>query len=687
TLYFEESGLWMSDGTEAGTAEVPVNGLEVTRKVYVSDTRGFARFLEIVHNPTDDIQEFTVFLETDMGSDSGTELVATSSGDQLFTTEDNWIVTDDGEDGHRDPPAIHVIANEGGRIRPTKVFTNAPGSDDIEFSYDLTLMPGETQIVMHVASQNINRTAALKKVQALSAGFGLGVGLTETERNQIVNFGDVAGWGDYYSVDVMAGDIVTLQTSTPNSGPPNDAVALDPKIELYDSNGILVASDDNSAFDGRNAQLSHVAVVDGSFLVRVIGANDTSGTYVIEAAVNPNSAPTIDSLEISATSTNPGSMDQAVTLSGTFSDVNLLDTHRVEVDWGDGTLSNSELSLADFTSFDGDGGGSGSFTATHPYAEGGSFEVQVRVLDSQDGLVMESIQAVVTGIRLTDGGQLQVVGTNRRDKIKVLKAGDKIKASLSFPRARLSHLYEEISSILVIACGDHDHVHISRYIDLPARIDAGEGRDRVDSGGGNDWIDGGPGKDRIKAYGGDDTIVDLAGDNRISAGAGKDHITTGDGEDWIDGEAGDDLIRAGGGGDTLRGGDGNDIVLGGAGPDSIKGDAGRDILIGGLGPDRIRKGADDDILIGGATVHDSNDNALFGILAEWTSTGNSFATRVSNLRNGGGLNGTTVLDVHTVQADGEEDDLFGKKGENWFWAEAIDRVFGGENDLLDLDDT
>ena len=56
---------------------------------------------------------------------------------------------------------------------------------------------------------------------------------------------------------------------------------LDPQIELIDPDGSSVASDDDSASDGRNAQLSYAAEQTGTYLVRVSGAKQTQGEYVL----------------------------------------------------------------------------------------------------------------------------------------------------------------------------------------------------------------------------------------------------------------------------------------------------------------------------------------------------------------------------------------------------------------------
>jgi hypothetical protein len=69
---------------------------------------------------------------------------------------------------------------------------------------------------------------------------------------------------DWFSVPARAGDTLEIATATPGGGPfalPND---LDPVVELYDPGGVLLASDDNGAGDGRNALLTHSAGATGT---------------------------------------------------------------------------------------------------------------------------------------------------------------------------------------------------------------------------------------------------------------------------------------------------------------------------------------------------------------------------------------------------------------------------------------
>ena len=118
-------------------------------------------------------------------------------------------------------------------------------------------------------------------------------------------------------------------------------------------------------------------------------------------------------------------------------------------------------------------------------------------------------------------------------------------------------------------------------------------------------------------------------------------------------------------GNTLTGNAQGNILIGGDARDTIIGGSGRSLLIGGKGADTITGGADDDVLIGGYTAYDQarNEAALMDIFARWQS-GDSYATRVGNLRTGWRplVLGTTVFD------DGGTDRLTGGAGLDWFFA-------------------
>ena len=144
--------------------------------------------------------------------------------------------------------------------------------------------------------------------------------------------------------------------------------------------------------------------------------------------------------------------------------------------------------------------------------------------------------------------------------------------------------------------------------------------------------------------------------------------------------------------DVIRGNDAANIFVGNAGNDVLEGRLGRDILIGGLGVDSLDGGDGDDILIAGRTTSDGIFSNLNAFRTEWTS-GNSYATRITNLRTGVGspvasLKGKVYAPNNNVLNDstsGSVDTMTGGLGDDWFFKaldDVITDLFAGE--IFDL---
>jgi Ca2+-binding RTX toxin-like protein len=134
-----------------------------------------------------------------------------------------------------------------------------------------------------------------------------------------------------------------------------------------------------------------------------------------------------------------------------------------------------------------------------------------------------------------------------------------------------------------------------------------------------------------------------------------------------------------------RGSTANNVLVGGAGNNTLYGGLGRDLLLAGLGASTIYSGSADDIMIGGWTgyadmtssvmTYAQQLTALEAIMAEWGSS-DSYATRVSDLTSGGGLNGSCLLNASTVHENGKADTLYGTTGSSldWFFVGATDII-------------
>lgn len=179
--------------SEDGGREVAIGPSEIglaraSRKVFVPSDGGFARFLEIIENPGAAPFTMRVEVSTNLGSDSGTQLVRTSSGDASFTTADDYLVTDDA-DGFGDPTVAHVFSDAGATLQPISVSSNVPG-DSVRYEFDLLVPAGGTAIVMHFAVQAPDRAEAIAQAEALRAlEGGATSGLSGPERSAIANFG------------------------------------------------------------------------------------------------------------------------------------------------------------------------------------------------------------------------------------------------------------------------------------------------------------------------------------------------------------------------------------------------------------------------------------------------------------------------------------------------------------------
>jgi Ca2+-binding RTX toxin-like protein len=237
-------------------------------------------------------------------------------------------------------------------------------------------------------------------------------------------------------------------------------------------------------------------------------------------------------------------------------------------------------------------------------------------------------------------------------------------------------------------------------------------------GDGNDYFDGGSGNDTLTGEAGNDLLYGSSGNDAYvfdtDTPLGTDTVDDSSGLDWLDFSKTDSLaitldlskvtaqainayltltvlrvenVVGGALGDALTGSSDNNILIGGGGVDALTGGSGRDLLLGGSGADILRGGYGEDILAGGLTTYFNewtrvvNRTALDAIMAEWARPDADYATRVSHLQSGGGLNDPYLLDPNTVFDDaGAIDQLFGEGETDWFLVSAgdLNEAVGGE---------
>lgn len=180
---------------ECGGRQVVLNAqtigsLTVQRKVYVPATDEFIRFLNVVTNNGGAPATVNLISSNNLGSDAGTTITATDSGNLTAETTDRWVATFQAFSGttSSDPRLGHVLWGTGGAVGLAAI-SIADGDDNPFWSYSLTLQPGETRSVAWFVTGQESRAAAAAKAAELAAfGPATQACLTAGELSQVANF-------------------------------------------------------------------------------------------------------------------------------------------------------------------------------------------------------------------------------------------------------------------------------------------------------------------------------------------------------------------------------------------------------------------------------------------------------------------------------------------------------------------
>ncbi|HEX3870669.1 MAG TPA: ELWxxDGT repeat protein, partial [Pirellulales bacterium] len=144
-----------------------------------------------------------------------------------------------------------------------------------------------------------NGTTLLNTVTVQESGItGGGIGFRGFGNNvdiDSVTWAPTTSETSTYAVQMAAGGTLQASTATPGDGIGEPQNVLDPKLLVYNSAGVLVASDDNSGTDGRNASLTYQATAGGTYYIQVVASPltqaPTSGNYVLSVSGNTVVAP------------------------------------------------------------------------------------------------------------------------------------------------------------------------------------------------------------------------------------------------------------------------------------------------------------------------------------------------------------------------------------------------------------
>ncbi|MEO8379363.1 MAG: DUF11 domain-containing protein [Acidobacteriota bacterium] len=167
-----------------------IGGLSVQRKVYVPTNDRFIRWANFYTNTSGAPITFTTITSNNLGSDSNTRIVSSSSGDNVAQVGDLWVSTFQNYSGSTstDPRIAHVLQGTGAPT-PVSNINFADGDDNPYWVYAITLAPGQTKMILNFASGLGSKAAANAQGAALAA---LPVTTTQclsaTELSQVTNF-------------------------------------------------------------------------------------------------------------------------------------------------------------------------------------------------------------------------------------------------------------------------------------------------------------------------------------------------------------------------------------------------------------------------------------------------------------------------------------------------------------------
>ncbi|OGB06139.1 MAG: hypothetical protein A3E25_16225 [Burkholderiales bacterium RIFCSPHIGHO2_12_FULL_69_20] len=248
------------------------NNWQMNRKVFVPGDDGFIRYLDQITNLDSTSRTITLRLDSDLGSDNWTQLVATDAGEsQQFDPQDHWLVTDDsGDPNGSDPALAHVLWGDGGL---------APGlaqlsGDYLQRSWTVTVRPGETVGLLHFAVQAADAEQAQATAQRLLALPSEAVqGLLPAELASIVNFN--TGQAESYRFWANDGDSLSLGVQAMADA------GLPFALRLFDPYGNLRL--DTGTAEGAYAGLStgYTADITGAWLVQLLSAG-AQGEYLLQ---------------------------------------------------------------------------------------------------------------------------------------------------------------------------------------------------------------------------------------------------------------------------------------------------------------------------------------------------------------------------------------------------------------------
>ncbi len=387
----------------------PRSGLQIKRRVYVPKMQNYARFFEIIRNPTE--QDITVDVEIFGTLGSGKNTVLKAEQQQFLITEDSR--------GNQ-PTLLHYHSQVGSSLTATYTLDNG----QLRWIYpNLTIPAGQAKRLVYFVAQTTDVDAATQVAMYIfsnpSALYeGIGDGRSEIpnftpptptpnsdfSQAPFLNAGETRSGileeqdslshqrantpSDLYAIHLTAGQQVAIRMSA----------FFNSYLYLFaDSAGSqLLASNDDQNVDTTNAQLLFTAPQEGNYYLEATAHDQNErGMYTLEITNASNEPPQVYSFQIDTDSFTAPSLVQLTDFS---TDVDGQIKQRCW-QFGDG----SPVSCASETA-----------TISHTYQQAGHYSISLTVQDdkgawghkSQPLSIRAAAEGVVLPVSNTVTGEL-----------------------------------------------------------------------------------------------------------------------------------------------------------------------------------------------------------------------------------------------------------------------------------------
>jgi hypothetical protein len=237
--------------------------LRVSRQAHVPATGSdYIRYVDKIENTGTAAATVAVQYYCDLGSDYGTVVWGSSSGDTTVTADDTWFGTDD-SDGSGDPTLAHAYFGAEASVTPTSQ-VHTSGITTVDFS--VTIDPGRTVALIIFGFQSGSQATVRTQVDALLADvMGALADVPGGDLGLVVNWPLHVRWDPAAPFEVPEGGEASLSVIVDD--PEGDAVVswdLDGDDAYDDGEGATVAFS-AAGLDGPSTIDVGVSVVDGSY--------------------------------------------------------------------------------------------------------------------------------------------------------------------------------------------------------------------------------------------------------------------------------------------------------------------------------------------------------------------------------------------------------------------------------------